>query len=257
MRCAHASASDPSFERAARRPHPVLVHWIAEAPMHVTDAIVPAAPVRPSAAAAAARYPVELIDVWHLPDGRRVLLRPMLPQDEPLFDAFVPGLAPRSRLQRFHAPMAALTAGSLARLTRVDHREHVALIASVFGDGVETGIAEARYCTEPAPGEAPEAGSAEFAVAVADDWQGRGIGGRLMRALLEAAGAAGVERLHGDLMADNTAMVALSRSLGARIRRHPTEPWLLRAEIALDGRRPGAGLWPGTACAEKAYPGTA
>jgi acetyltransferase len=201
--------------------------------MHVSTSShsMPRAATGTGAATATDRYPVELIDVWHLTDGRRVLVRPMLPQDGPLFDAFVRRLAPHTRYQRFHAPLAALPADSLARLTRVDHRDHVALIASVFDEAGETEIAEVRYALD-GTAQAGTGGEAEFAIAVADDWQGRGVGGRMLRAIVRAAGAAGLARLRGDILGDNAAMLALARSNGARIRRHPTDGWLLRAEIA-------------------------
>ncbi len=182
------------------------------------------------------RYPVELIDVWRLNDGRRVLVRPILPQDAPLFDAFVRGLAARSRYLRFHGPVAALPADALARLVRVDHREHLALVASVFDGGTETAIAEARYVLDRVEGVP---GEVEFAVAVSDAWQGRGVGRRLLAALARAAADAGHERLVGDVLADNVAMLALARSAGARVRRAPGSGPLLR--VVLDARAPRPG----------------
>ena len=186
------------------------------------------------AAAASPRYPVELIDVWRLPDGRRVLLRPVLPQDAPLFDAFVRGLAPHSRRLRFHGPVRALPDEALARLVRVDHRTHLALLASVFDGEVETAVAEARGAVDAAHGLP---GEVEFALAVADAWQGRGIGRRMLTALRQAAGAAGHARLVGDVLADNVAMLALARSVGARVLRVPGAGPVLR--VVLDADAPG------------------
>lgn len=183
------------------------------------------------AAPGGARYPVELIDVWRLNDGRRVLVRPILPQDAPLFDAFVRGLAARSRYLRFHGPLAALPADALARLVRVDHCGHLALVASVFDGRAETAIAEARYVLDGLEGVP---GEVEFAVAVADAWQGRGIGRRLLAALARAAADAGHERLVGDVHTDNVAMLALARSAGGRTLRAPGSGLVLR--VVVDAR---------------------
>ena len=74
--------------------------------------------------------------------------------------------------------------------------------------------------------------AAEFAIVVADAWQGRGIGYRLLSKLIEAAGRHGVERLYGDILAMNRPMLALVTKLGFKLARHE-DPTLTRAAIAL------------------------
>ena len=49
-----------------------------------------------------ARYPFDLVDVWHTSDGERVLIRPVHAQDLELVQAFVRELSPESRYNRFH-----------------------------------------------------------------------------------------------------------------------------------------------------------
>lgn len=56
--------------------------------------------------------------------------------------------------------------------------------------------------------------TAEIALVVRDDAQGQGIGGLLLRRLVQIAQAIGVTRLRGDLLAENHTMVRLLRSLG-------------------------------------------
>ncbi len=91
------------------------------------------------------RYPADLIDVLHLPDGQRVVIRPVLPQDEAVTGAFFHDLQEASRYDRFLGPMRSLPPGLLAHLTHVDYSDHLALVAEVFVDDRETIIAEARY----------------------------------------------------------------------------------------------------------------
>ena len=74
--------------------------------------------------------PTRLIDVWNTPDGRRVTLRPVLPQDAALEQALVRALSPSSRYQRFFTPIRELPASWLSRMTQIDDLQHLALIVA-------------------------------------------------------------------------------------------------------------------------------
>jgi acetyltransferase len=82
---------------------------------------------------------------------------------------------------------------------------------------------------------APSAPSSRWPSAVADDWQGRGLGRRLIAHLAAHARQHGVQRLHGDILADNRRMLALMRDHGARLTAHPDGAQLVRAVLRLDG----------------------
>jgi RimJ/RimL family protein N-acetyltransferase len=151
------------------------------------------------------RYPADLIDVVQL-GGARVVIRPVLPQDADLTDAFFGNLSPRARHQRFLSPMRLLPPGLVERLTDIDYREHLALVAEVFADGRETVIAEARYA------RLPDGESAEFAISVAEAWQGQGLARLLINKLIDRAAAAGIHRIVGETLASNAAMLQLARS---------------------------------------------
>jgi acetyltransferase len=160
-------------------------------------------------------YPTRWIDVWHLADGRKVTVRPVLPQDAPLEEAMVRALSPASRYQRFFAPIRELPEGWLKRLTQIDYRLQQAFIVETFVGGQALAVAEARYVVDDT-GEA-----CEFAVVVADDWQHLGLASRLMQALLHSAAEAGLKRMYGDVLATNQAMLSLARHLGFQVMRHP------------------------------------
>jgi acetyltransferase len=87
------------------------------------------------------RYPADLIDTVGLPDGQRVVVRPVLPQDEALTDAYFRDLRAASRYDRFLGPMRTLPAGLVAHLTHIDYSSHLALVAEVF---VEAGDRDRR-----------------------------------------------------------------------------------------------------------------
>lgn len=160
-------------------------------------------------------YPTRLIDVWTLADGRRVTVRPVLPQDAALEQALVRALSPAARYQRFFAPIRELPEGWLRALTQIDYRRHQALIAECFDGDEALPVAEARYIVD-ADGD-----EAEFAVVVVDDWQRLGLARRLLGSLIAQAARSGLKRLRGDVLATNRAMLDLAQSLGFRARRHP------------------------------------
>ena len=168
-----------------------------------------------------------LPDAVSLADGRHVFVRPLGPRDAERERAFFGALSPRSRYRRFHFTLDALPQAMLRSLTEIDQLHHVALVALAdegdAGDGELTIVADARYVLPS------DCGDAEFAIAVADSWQGIGLGAVLLRRLGEHAGRAGKVRLVGDLLADNPPMRTLVRKLGGRIVAHPDEAELRRA----------------------------
>ena len=76
--------------------------------------------------------------------------------------------------------------------------------------------------------------SAEFAIVIADAWQGRGIGKRLLSELIEVARGRGIKRLHGEILGMNRPMLELVRKLGFTLGRHE-DPTLTRATLELGG----------------------
>lgn len=161
---------------------------------------------------------------WHLPGGRAVRLRALAASDRAAEQAFFNGLSLDSRHQRFHFGLRELSPALLKLLTDVDQRLHRAWVVEVDG----AVIADARFVCGP---ELPAA--AEFALAVADDWQGRGLGRRLMAHLIAQARRQGVQRLFGDVLAGNRRMLGLMREFGAELQAHPDDAEVVRGVLAL------------------------
>lgn len=116
-------------------------------------------------------------------------------------DAVFAGLSARSRYLRFHSPTPRLTASARRVLVDVDGERHAAVCARVGGDPVGIARLIRTSC------------GAEIAVAVVDRWQRRGIGRQLLEALTVVAARLGVAELHGDVLPDNEAMLALVRKV--------------------------------------------
>jgi acetyltransferase len=192
------------------------------------------------------RYPAELIDVVHL--GRqdavaRVVVRPMLPQDRPLTGTFFAGLTQESRRARFMLPVREVTERLLERLTDVDHASHVALVAEVFEGDEETIIAEARYV------RGSDANSAEFAVTVAETWQGLGLARLMLGKLSCHARRAGIAVLRGETLATNAAMLHIARKSGFQLRPDPEVRGVVLLEKVLNGPDQALGAPCGAAAA--------
>lgn len=176
------------------------------------------------------RYPAALIDRVSLADGRSVLVRPVLPQDSALQQDFVRGLSAANRYRRFHSALRELPESTLEYLTQVDYASHLALLAETFEDGgCEVQVAEARYVLRDDADDV-----AEFAVAVADGWQGQGLAKYLLGALAAQASASGLRRFEGSVLADNAPMRALMRSMGWQIRADPQDARLVVASVDLN-----------------------
>ena len=142
-----------------------------------------------------------------LRDGSTVLIRPVEPEDKALFVAGWEKFGEESRYRRFMGAKGSLSPGDLAYFTEIDHVDHEAIGARDAETGEGVGVA--RYVRLPATPEVAEA-----AVAVVDEWQGRGLGGELLRRLTERARENGIKRFHASLFAMNHAMLALFEDLG-------------------------------------------
>lgn len=156
-------------------------------------------------------YPSHLITHWQLPDGTDITIRPIRPEDAEIEQEFVRNLSEESRFLRFMNTMNELTPTMLARFTQIDYDREMALIAITKKSGREIEIGVTRYAINP-DGE-----SCEFAIVVADTWQGRGIASRLMGCLIGAARARGLKIMQGDILANNNNMIKLVKILGFSI----------------------------------------
>jgi GNAT superfamily N-acetyltransferase len=142
-----------------------------------------------------------------LRSGQEVLVRPIRAQDsEGLLEGFQQ-LSPESRYRRFLAPQPTLGRAQLRYLTEVDHHDHEALLA--IDPLTRNGLGVARFVRSR---ENPSV--AEVAVAVADDWQGRGLGTTLLQELAGRAREEGVSRFSATVLADNSGVIEMVFKLG-------------------------------------------
>jgi acetyltransferase len=144
-------------------------------------------------------------------DGVEYRIRPIRTDDIERDRNFINNLSSSSRYNRMMGLMREPSAELLNHFVNLDYRHEMALVA-VVGDGAdESIIAVARYGGNPA--------YCEFAIAVADAWQSRGIGTTLSQLLFEYAKSHGVRRMYAVLLAGNARMLKLADDLKMNVRR--------------------------------------
>jgi acetyltransferase len=147
--------------------------------------------------------------------GVNIFVRPIKPEDVSLLVELFNSLSRRSIYYRFFGPMKGLPPDMLARFTQIDYDRDIALLALAMNG---------KHPTEKLLGVSrlfrdPDGKNAEFSVVVSDPWQGKGIGAALMAKLITIAKERGVEYLWGAVLAENTQMLTLGKSLGFSISR--------------------------------------
>ena len=172
-------------------------------------------------------YPAHLVTQWQPPRGPAVTLRPIRPEDAKMEQAFVCNLSAESRYFRFMNTLRELTPAMLMRFTQIDYDREMAFVATLPGNSAETEIAVCRYISNP-DGE-----TCEFALVVADGWQRRGLGRRLMDLLIEVARSRGLRAMVGHVLADNRPMLTLCSKLGFETANSAEGPTVRRATLSL------------------------
>ena len=172
-------------------------------------------------------YPAHLVSHFATPDGESITLRPIRPEDAAMEQAFVQKLSPNSRYLRFMNTIRELSPMQLVRLTQIDYDRELAFVAILDHSTPVTEIGVARYVTNP------DGQSCEFAIVIADAWQGKGLARRLMTQLIEAARDRGLKFMTGDFLCENSRMIRFAQSFGFEIGAHPDDGTLMHGVLPL------------------------
>jgi acetyltransferase len=163
-------------------------------------------------------YPTRMIQNLQLKDGTAVTVRPVRPEDAQMQQEFVRNLSEESRYNRYMSSIKQLSQSMLVRFTQLDYDREMALAMVTEAEGgLEQQLAVARFVTDP------DNEDCEFALEVADNWQGHGIGFILMSALFDAAREQGLKLMTGEVFASNKGMLKLMRKLGFSVQTHPDD----------------------------------
>jgi len=150
--------------------------------------------------------------------GQAISIRPMRPEDLEIETDFVQAWSVETRYNRLFSAGSHPSQERLKQITRIDYARDMALIATLMLEDRELQIGVARYVLRD------DNKTCEFALAVADDWQHRGIGRALMLNLIDAAAKAGIETMEGQILSSNERMLHFMRSLGFTVGASPDGP---------------------------------
>ncbi len=177
-------------------------------------------PIRP--------YPKDLEERIPTGDGRTLLLRPVVPEDERALHRAFAKLTPEEIRLRFFAPMKTLSHVGAARFTQIDYDREMALILTDEGIPGTTELYGVVSITTD-----PDNDTAEYAVLVRGDMTGMGLGILLMRRIIDYARSRGTRRIFGDVLQENRTMLRLTDVLGFRRETVEDDPGLVRVVLEL------------------------
>ena len=174
-------------------------------------------------------YPKELEELVPQPDRAPLLLRPVVPEDEPAFQETFAKLTPEEIRLRFFAPLKTLSHVLAARFTQIDYDREMALVLTEPGIPGKTEVFGVVRI-----GADPDNEHAEFAIVIRGDMTGRGLGVLSMRRIINYARSRGIREISGDVLTENTRMLELCDFLGFKKKRHDDDPGLVRVFMTLN-----------------------
>jgi GNAT superfamily N-acetyltransferase len=167
-------------------------------------------------------------DVLRSRSGVPLTVRFVEPRDAEELQNYFRSLTTRSRYNRFLGAMRELPKNLLDNFIHVGEAEQFTVVATMMVNGFETIVGEARYAFHA------ENSSIEFGLSIDDRWQGQGIGKALLKNIECRAASFGAERLFGDTLRSNDAMISLARKSGYAFTNSPGDWKLVRFEKHLD-----------------------
>ena len=160
-----------------------------------------------------------------LPDGRAVFVRPLRPEDEPLYPPFLAAVTPEDMRLRLFAPVRNFGHAFIARFTQFDYAKAMAFIALDGASGEMLGVARLHDEADGLAGE--------YAILVRSDLKGHGLGWQLMQLIIAYARAKGLRAIDGQVLRENTTMLDMCRQLGFEVAADPDAPYIERVRLAL------------------------
>lgn len=171
-------------------------------------------------------YPVEWVRRMALKDSS-VCVRPVRPEDEPMFRAFFEQIDPEDVRLRFFAPVRDFSHAFLARLTQLDYARAIAFVALSEEAGGERMLGAVRLHADA------DGTRGEYAILVRAEARGTGLAHALMRLMLDWAASEGISEVEGSVLAENPAMLAVCRRLGFSQARDPEDVGVVKVTLRL------------------------
>jgi acetyltransferase len=210
--------------------NPVLADETGVIAVDARISIAPVAPRRAGPSSGNPRfairpYPTDWERHLALPDGTRIFVRPIRPEDEALYSAFLAAVTQDDLRLRFFAPIRDFGHGFIARFTQIDYARAMAFIALDAATGKMLGVvrihADSKY------------ESGEYAILIRSDLKGHGLGWLLMELMIQYARAEGLRFVRGQVLRENTMMLQMCQQFGFQITSDPEESSILVVTLPL------------------------
>jgi acetyltransferase len=172
-------------------------------------------------------YPTRYISHWQLADGTDVLLRPVRPEDEPLEHEMLTSLSPKTIKERFFQPIKQITHEMHVRMCNIDYEREIAIVAEVREGGRKRIVGTGRLIMEP------DLKRGEFAVIVHDEFQGQGLGYKLVDTVIGIGHEKGLEEIYGFVLSENSVMLNMCRKMGCSIEPTEEDPEITKVSLSL------------------------
>ena len=160
-----------------------------------------------------------------LPDGEAVHIRPLRPDDEPLYGPFLEAVTVDDVRLRFFGPVKEFSHDFLARFIQIDYAKAMAFIALDEATGAMLGVARLH--------DKADATSGEFAILIRSDLKSHGLGWQLMQLIIAYGRAKGLAAIEGEVLHENTQMLDMCRELGFEIGSAPGASYICNVRLAL------------------------
>ena len=194
----------------------------------ILDREIAGKPVKPYSHLIISPYPKEYVTTYTLRNGQEAVLRPIRPEDEPMEEEMFSKFSEETQYFRFFEYIPQVTHAMLVRYTQIDYDREMAIIAELDEDGRKVMAGVARIVADITRN------SAEFAIVIADPWQGQGLGNRLTDYILQIAVQMNIKTVYANILKTNVKMIHILKKRGFRISSKDFESCYAEAEIGAE-----------------------
>ncbi|MEN1940191.1 bifunctional acetate--CoA ligase family protein/GNAT family N-acetyltransferase [Luteimonas sp. MJ174] len=175
-------------------------------------------------------YPTELERTLTLSSGRQAFLRPVRPEDDAMFRSFFEHVSAEDLRLRFFRAVRDFSHDFIARLVQLDYARSMALVAIDVETDEMLGAVRLLADSDFRRGE--------YGIMVRSDLKGAGLGWRLMQQMIEVARWMGLETIEGQVLRENSTMLAMCRKLGFKVVPDPDDATLMLVTLPVEASPP-------------------
>ena len=183
------------------------------------------APAHPHEHLVITPYPRKYVTEWKMRNGTHLILRPIKPEDENRLHELFKSFSEKTMRFRFFQIIREMSHETLTRYCNIDYNREIAIVGEAEMNNEKRILGVARLIVQPGRKYG------EFAVAVGDQWQGFGLGSKLVDRVIEIGRDMGLESIYGDILSENQRMFQLCEKKGFQIQ--PVDEETAKATLKL------------------------